>query len=499
MDNKSNSNAAVGSGSTASSSSKSSGSETDDDYCILAFYQFILPTPLVGSSGDETDNDNKGTVILNQQQQQQQQNNRWRDRMNDTLRSCEARGSVLLAVEEGMNGTVCVPRRHEATVARFLQAQGSWLVSSSLLSKSELSKADSFHQQQPSGLLQMRKSYSPHSVFHRLQVRVKREIVTMGPVSSLLSGSGYLVRPTRTGTYVSPGPAWDALLDDPDCLVVDTRNAYEVELGTFRGAIHPNTTTFCQFPAWLHRRLIGGGGGADSSTMTNQANDAMSSSSSFWPTKVAMFCTGGIRCEKATAYCLALMEDAQASHHEKQQQQPRTSSGTPAPPPIIPAVYHLQGGILAYLDTVPESQSSFVGECFVFDQRVAVTHGLHPTQSYTLCHACRHPLPRTNNIQDSRYVLGTSCPNCYRSQNECSSSKGGDWTKEEEVEYSTTTTTTTEEEANVIVKRIQRYAERQRQMERAERLGTPHMHDAKQEQFLRRHSSATNNNNKQRV
>ena len=197
--------------------------------------------------------------------------------------------------------------------------------------------------------------------FHRMKVRIKREIVTMGQPSIDPRASA--------GTYVEPHE-WNALIADPDTIVIDTRNDYEVAVGTFDGAIDPKTTTFRDFPAWFRRereRLLG----------PDHSNGGK-------PAKVAMFCTGGIRCEKSTAF---LKQEG------------------------IDEVYHLKGGILKYLETVPAERSLWRGECFVFDQRVTIGHGL-AQGSYTLCHACRHPVSEGDHASPL-YEEGVSCPACH--------------------------------------------------------------------------------------
>ena len=197
--------------------------------------------------------------------------------------------------------------------------------------------------------------------FHRMKVRIKREIVTMGEEN---------IDPRASvGTYVAPED-WNALIADPGTIVIDTRNDYEVAAGTFAGAIDPRTSSFREFPTWFRaerERLLGDG----------------------TPPKVAMFCTGGIRCEKSTAFLKA--------------------EG-------IDEVYHLKGGILKYLETVPEEESLWRGECFVFDQRVTVGHGL-AAGTHELCHACRRPV----NPQDQAsplYEAGVSCPACHGERDE---------------------------------------------------------------------------------
>ncbi|WP_394658031.1 rhodanese-related sulfurtransferase [uncultured Novosphingobium sp.] len=197
--------------------------------------------------------------------------------------------------------------------------------------------------------------------FHRMKVRLKPEIVTMGQPDIDPAASA--------GTYVEPQD-WNTLIADPNTIVIDTRNHYEVAVGTFEGAIDPKTARFRDFPEWFRNergRLLGSG----------------------TPPKVAMFCTGGIRCEKSTAFLKAEgVED----------------------------VYHLKGGILKYLETVPEEQSLWRGECFVFDQRVTIGHGL-AQGTYTLCHACRRPV-RADDIESPLYEPGVSCPACHHERSE---------------------------------------------------------------------------------
>jgi UPF0176 protein len=187
--------------------------------------------------------------------------------------------------------------------------------------------------------------------FYRMKVRLKREIVTMGqPDIDPLTGAGH---------YVAAAD-WNDLITAPDVIVVDTRNNYEVDVGTFDGAVNPGTKHFSEFPDWVraHRGDLAG-------------------------KRVAMFCTGGIRCEKATAFLKAEGLDE---------------------------VYHLKGGILKYLEDVPAEESRWSGECFVFDQRVAVGHGL-AAGSYDLCHACRMPVSAGDKAS-AGYVEGVSCPKC---------------------------------------------------------------------------------------
>jgi UPF0176 protein len=205
--------------------------------------------------------------------------------------------------------------------------------------------------------LEVKTSWAQESPFHRMKVRIKSEIVTMGqPAIDPITDAGH---------YVAPED-WNALIADPDTIVIDTRNEYEVALGTFAGAIDPGTKSFRDFPAWFRAR-----------------RETLMVGKSITP-KVAMFCTGGIRCEKATAFLKS----------ER-----------------VNEVYHLKGGVLNYLESVPPEQSLWRGDCFVFDQRVAVTHDLAPGSS-KLCHGCRRPLGEADHLSPL-YVAGVSCPACY--------------------------------------------------------------------------------------
>ena len=190
--------------------------------------------------------------------------------------------------------------------------------------------------------------------FYRSRVKLKREIVTMGVAD---------IDPANSGNYVPPA-AWNELINDPEVTLIDTRNDYESAIGSFANAIHPNTKSFRDFPAYVKQNL-----------------DPQKHR------KVAMFCTGGIRCEKSTAYL------RQQGFDE---------------------IYHLQGGILNYLEQVPEAESRWHGECFVFDNRVSVNHSLEKG-SYDQCHACRLPITDADKA-DQKYQPGVSCPACYDSK-----------------------------------------------------------------------------------
>ncbi len=236
------------------------------------------------------------------------------------------RGTLLLA-KEGINGTV-------AGSAEAIAALYAW-----------------FEKQPHLDGISHKESYCEAMPFNRTKVKLKKEIVTLG-----IEG----IDPKRVvGTYVKPNE-WNKLISANDVTVVDTRNDYEFQIGTFKRAINPETETFREFPQFVKTHL------------DPQKNK-----------KVAMFCTGGIRCEKSTAYLKELGFEE---------------------------VYHLEGGILKYLEEVPEEESLWEGECFVFDERVAVNHALEKGQ-YDQCHACRFPITEMDK-QSSVYERGISCPHC---------------------------------------------------------------------------------------
>lgn len=247
---------------------------------------------------------------------------------------CQDHGvlGLLLLAPEGINGTIA---GKEDSVRAVL----AWL-------RSDPRLADLVHKE----------SWSEQKPFYRMRVRVKREIVTMG-VEGLDPAH-------HAGTYVPPD-AWNALIDDPNVVVVDVRNGYEVDIGSFAKAINPETKSFTEFPAWVQAQQAPGG------VLAGKP-------------KVAMFCTGGIRCEKSTALL--------------------KSQG-------FEEVYHLQGGILKYLETVPQDQSRWHGDCFVFDERVSVQHGL-TRGPHQLCRACRMPLS-PQDLNSPHYVAGVRCHRCY--------------------------------------------------------------------------------------
>ncbi len=257
-----------------------------------------------------------------------------RDHLEQLCRP-DVRGTLLVA-HEGLNGTIAGP---EASVDRVLAG---------------IRALPGF------GDLDVKFADAAAMPFLRLKVRIKPEIVTMGQPG---------LDPADAGTYVEPAE-WNALIREPDVIVIDTRNDYEAAVGAFEGAIQPNTRGFRDFPDWFRttgRALLDGP----------------------TPPKVAMYCTGGIRCEKATAFLKA--------------------EG-------VRDVFHLEGGVLRYLETTPEADSLWRGECFVFDERVAVGHGLTPG-SHSLCRGCRMPVSPEGRAS-ARFVEGVCCDRCADSRTE---------------------------------------------------------------------------------
>lgn len=275
--------------------------------------------------------------------------------LSDLCRRNGVKGTLLLA-REGINGTIAGPRAGiEAVLAHIRALPGC---------------AD----------LEWKEATADAPPFARMKVRLKKEIVTLGRPD---------VDPrARTGRYVEPRD-WNDLIRAPDVVVIDTRNDYEVAIGTFKGAINPKTATFRDFPAWW------------------QVNRDR-----FHNKRIAMFCTGGIRCEKSTNWLLG--------------------QG-------LEEVWHLKGGILRYLEEIPPEQSAWRGQCFVFDRRVSVGHGLRPGP-HVLCHGCRRPiLPQDRS--HPHYEEGVSCHLCFNETSDADKA---------------------------------RFRERQRQIERARRRGTAH-------------------------
>lgn len=293
-----------------------------------------------------------------------------------TLERNGLRGTLLLA-REGINGTVA----------------GSRIGVDALLN--HLNRDPRF------AGIDVKESVSQTQPFMRTKVKLKAEIVTMGQPD---------IDPLQdVGAYVDPAQ-WNALIADPEVTLVDTRNAYEVSVGSFEGAINPETSSFRDFPEWAEAHL-------------DPAEHK----------KVAMFCTGGIRCEKSTAYL-------KAQGFEE--------------------VYHLKGGVLKYLEDVPEADSRWQGECFVFDERVTVDHDLNPG-SYSQCNACRMPLSEQDRASPA-YEQGVSCPHCVNTRTEADKA---------------------------------RFAERERQLRLARERGEPHLGDAARAVIERNRARKRNKHN----
>ena len=297
----------------------------------------------------------------------------------DLMIESEVKGTLLLA-SEGINGTIAGSRAGIDRVLAWLQRDARF---------TGLEAKESFVDEMP---------------FYRTKVKLKREIVTMGVDN---------IDPNDiVGTYVEPRD-WNALISDPDVLVLDTRNDYEVEIGSFEHAVNPKTASFRELPDYVAEHL--------DSTVHK---------------KVAMFCTGGIRCEKSTAFL-------------KQQG--------------FDEVYHLKGGILKYLEEVPEAESKWQGECFVFDNRVTVNHQLEKGH-YDQCHACRRPITEEDKLSP-HYQKGISCHRCHDQQTQ---------------------------------RQKQRYSEREKQIELARRRGESHIGESMEHMVAERKQEKRRFKNTQR-
>ena len=297
----------------------------------------------------------------------------------DLMIDSEVKGTLLLA-SEGINGTIAGSRAGIDRVLAWLQRDGRF---------EGLEAKESFVNEMP---------------FYRTKVKLKKEIVTMGVDN---------IDPNDiVGTYVEPRD-WNALISDPEVLVLDTRNDYEVEIGSFEHAVNPKTASFRELPDYVAEHL--------DSTVHK---------------KVAMFCTGGIRCEKSTAFL-------------KQQG--------------FDEVYHLKGGILKYLEEVPEAESKWQGECFVFDNRVTVNHQLEKGH-YDQCHACRRPITEEDKLSP-HYQKGISCHRCHDQQTQ---------------------------------RQKQRYSEREKQIELARRRGESHIGESMEHMVAERKQEKRRFKNTQR-
>ena len=480
----------------------------EHDYCVFAFYQFFDKTAIVNESvNDDISNTEEDDVSIRQRIERE-----WRDEMESVLRSYHTYGMIRISIQEGMNGTICFPTQHLDSIRSFLEKQQHSQQQQKYDTETTQSSSSSL-----SSPFKIRISYYTTPPFHRLSIRIKKEIVTMGPIPqhwisdmenndqvllvvgddgheksttattqttcyvrpysrpardihrSTGTGSTTIpIYPTTTGLYVPPGREWDELLYDPQCLVIDTRNIYEIQMGTFVNAISPQIHEFTDFPTWLHDTL---------QSPPRQPQPQFN--------KIAMFCTGGIRCEKATVLCIQMLHKSSSASRNDDTIE-------------IPTVYHLEGGILAYLENnhpqssdgiestatksdtsvsdqssqnnvkenettlrIPQYGNNFLGECFVFDQRVAVTYGLQPTQQYISCHACRRPVHVDLTINHPKYQKGICCPSCYND--------------DEVIDHGSSSSTIDNN------KKQQRYMERQKQMDLATQTISlkPHLYDSK--------------------
>ena len=274
-----------------------------NNICIISFYKFV--------------------TILNLEELKIQ--------IENICSKFDTKGTILIA-PEGINGTI---EGSKNNIKKFLETLKNNKKFSDIIPKY---------------------SYSPKDSFNRMKVRLKKEIVTIGNTE---------VNPNKyIGKYIEPND-WNELISDPNTILIDTRNEYEVAIGTFKGAINPKTKSFRDLPNWIKNNL------------ENEDDDYKNK-------KIAMFCTGGIRCEKSTSYLV---------------QKGFTN------------VSHLKGGILKYLENIPKKKSLWDGECFVFDQRVSVAEELKPG-SYLMCHGCRMPL-KPEDTKLKSYIHGVSCKYCH--------------------------------------------------------------------------------------
>ena len=252
------------------------------------------------------------------------------DELKNLATSHEIKGTVLLA-PEGVNGTVCAT---EYSINIFIERLKQLLNISNL---------------------NVKYSWTEKQAFRRFKARKKKEIVTLG--------LNHINPSDSVGTYLKASE-WNEFLEDPDAVIIDTRNEYEIKIGNFAGALNPQTSSFREFPAWVQKHL----------KPLIEENPSL---------KIGMYCTGGIRCEKATSY---LIEEGFSD------------------------VNHLEGGILKYLEDVSSEKSLWNGECFVFDQRVSLDHELLPG-SHRMCHACGLPIS-PEDLKKPTYIKGLQCDAC---------------------------------------------------------------------------------------
>ncbi|MCL7050196.1 hypothetical protein MKW94_029247 [Papaver nudicaule] len=291
-------------------------------------------------------------------------------------------GGIILA-PEGINGSICGIRESVETVLGFIQADDR-LKGLRQIESPVSPEEEAIHHGHTSSSPLGAGEDAPFRWDH-VRVKVKKEIVSLGMPS---------VSPIeRVGKYVDP-KEWNELIGDPETIVIDVRNSYETRIGKFKGAVDPCTTAFRKFPSWVDDNLLpaASNGGQQQTEIDGPDKDRkeeFSDQERKIPPRVAMYCTGGIRCEKASSFLM--------------------SKG-------IEEVYHLKGGILKYLEEVPETESLWEGECFVFDKRVSVEHGL-AQGTFKLCYGCKQPVSDAD-MEAPEWEYGVSCPYCFSSKSE---------------------------------------------------------------------------------
>ncbi|KAI7729371.1 hypothetical protein M8C21_007783 [Ambrosia artemisiifolia] len=286
-------------------------------------------------------------------------------------------GGIILA-PEGINGSICGLRKSVEQVLDFIQSDDR-LKGLRQIESPVSPEEEAIHHGHTSSSPLAAGEDAPFRWDH-VRVKLKKEIVSLGLPS---------VSPNeRVGTYVSPNE-WNSLISDPDTVVIDVRNDYETRIGKFKGAVDPRTTAFREFPSWVDDEFQLPPSATQSEFRDSAVEGGKQNEGQKSPPRVAMYCTGGIRCEKASSFLL--------------------SKG-------FKEVYHLRGGILKYLEEVPKTESLWEGECFVFDKRVSVKHGLVPG-NFKLCYGCKKPVSDAD-MESPKWEYGVTCPYCYDSKSE---------------------------------------------------------------------------------
>ncbi|XAR66041.1 hypothetical protein NMG60_11012089 [Bertholletia excelsa] len=299
--------------------------------------------------------------------------------LKDLCEQLRVSGGIILA-PEGINGSICGTRDSVEKVLEFIQTdkrlKGLRQVESPVSPEEE-----AIHHGHSSSSPLAAGEDAPFRWDH-VRVKLKKEIVSLGmPTVSPIE---------RVGKYVNPKD-WNKLISDPDTVVIDVRNDYETRIGLFKGAVNPCTSAFREFPSWVDHefRLNESDAKLDSSDSDGNQQHHVENEGQKMPPRIAMYCTGGIRCEKASSFLL--------------------SKG-------FKEVYHLEGGILKYLEEVPKNESLWEGECFVFDKRVSVDHGL-VQGTFKLCYGCKQPVS-DSDMEAPEWEYGVTCPHCYSSKSE---------------------------------------------------------------------------------